>query len=79
MATSRPAIPLAPIGPTHLLCLGCGNHMRREIDRFANGKLAKIIFYCDSCQYGFEPSMVHASGQNVKYVPKEEKSVAKSV
>lgn len=47
--------------------------MRREVEKYRkavqNRQIAKIVFYCDVCQYGHEPSMIHASGQTVKYLP----------
>lgn len=64
-------IPLAPIGPTALTCLNCGKDMRREVMQYKNGKVHKIVFYCDPCKYGYEPSMVHAPGQSAKYVAPE--------
>jgi hypothetical protein len=65
-------VPLAPVTPTSLLCLGCGKLMRLEVDRYKNQKVARIVFYCDTCKYAHEPSMIHAPGQTVKYVPPAE-------
>ena len=62
---------LAPIGPVSALCFGCGNRMRLEVKRMANGKLVYpggITLYCDTCKYGHEPSMQHVSGMTVPYV-----------
>lgn len=67
------AIPsLAPVGPTDAICLGCGNHMRLVIEKFKNGKVMRLMMYCDTCQYGHEPSMDHVRGQAAKYVAPEE-------
>jgi hypothetical protein len=63
------AIPLAPIGPALLICLGCGEKMRLVIEKYKNGKVSRLVHYCDQCRYGHEPSMIHAPGQTVKYVP----------
>lgn len=66
------AIPLAPVVPTDAICLGCGNHMRLEIEKFKNGKVSRLMFYCDTCKYGHELSMQHVSGTLAPYVaPKE--------
>jgi len=65
-------VPLAPVTPTGLLCLGCGKNMRRVVHQYQNGKVSKIVFHCDTCKYAHEPSMIHAPGQTVKYVPAEE-------
>lgn len=64
-----PIVPLAPITPTHVICLGCGQFMRLHIEKYNNGKVSGIVFYCDKCQYGHKPSMIHAPGETVKYVP----------
>jgi C4-type Zn-finger protein len=61
--------PLAPITPTSAICMGCSNHMRVVIEKYKNGKLSRVMFYCDNCKYGHEPSMIHAMGQPAKYVP----------
>jgi hypothetical protein len=63
-----PIVPLAPITPTQLLCLGCGGQMRLVVEQYRNKKVSRIVFYCDSCKYGHEPSMQHAPGQTVAYV-----------
>jgi hypothetical protein len=61
-------VPLAPITPTQLICLGCGCFMRLVIQQYKNGKVSGIVFFCDICKYGHEPSMMHAPGQTVAYV-----------
>jgi len=60
---------LAPVGPTTAICLGCGNPMRLEIEKFKNGKVSRLLMYCDTCKYGHEPSMDHVRGTIAKYVP----------
>jgi hypothetical protein len=62
-------VPLAPITPTGLICLGCGKQMRLHVEQYKNGKVSRIVFYCDTCKYGHEPSMMHAPGQTVAYQP----------
>src|SRR5208337_247420 len=62
---------LAPVGPTSAICLGCGNPMRLEVEKFKNGKVARLMMYCDTCKYGHEPSMDHVRGTVAKYVPPE--------
>lgn len=66
---------LAPITPTGLICLGCGGQLRMEIEKFKNGKVSNLLAYCDTCKYGFQPSMIHAQGTNAKYIPPAEKPV----
>jgi hypothetical protein len=61
---------LAPVSPTSAICLGCGNRMRLEVEKFKNGKVSRLVLYCDTCKYGHEPSMQHVSGTQVKYEPK---------
>lgn len=71
---------LAPVGPVSALCFGCGNRMRLEVKRMANGKLVYpggVTLYCDTCKYGHEPSMQHVQGATVPYVlPKGKELVA---
>lgn len=62
-------IPLSPVTPVAAICLGCSKPMRLEVESFKNGKLSRLVMYCDTCKYGHEPSMIHIPGQTVKYVP----------
>jgi len=57
----------APLEAPNLLCHGCGNGMRRKIDRFNNGKIQAVTYYCDFCEYGFVSSMPHHNGTMGKY------------
>jgi hypothetical protein len=65
-------IPFSPITPTQLLCLGCAQHMRLVVEEYKaviqNKKVSRILFYCDTCKYGYEPSMQHATGNVIPYV-----------
>jgi predicted RNA-binding Zn-ribbon protein involved in translation (DUF1610 family) len=60
----------SPYEAPDLICPECGNTMRLEISKHANGKVQALTYFCDSCEYGFESSAVHHNGQMRKYVPK---------
>lgn len=68
MSKRTPA--LAPLEVLTLCCYECGNKMRLEIERYANGKIQGLTYYCDSCEYSFISSMPHPNGQmSNKYKP----------
>jgi hypothetical protein len=63
---------LAPVAPTSAICLGCGNRMRLEVEKYKNGKVSRLVLFCDTCKYGHEPSMQHLSGTPAPYAaPKD--------
>lgn len=51
----------------------CGKELRYELDRMGSSKVTGATYYCDTCKYGFVPSLPKANGTTVgvKYVPPE--------
>lgn len=64
---------LNPIQIPDLVCNECSQIMRRQIVPAHNGKLDKIVYYCDTekCQYALSISKEHQNAQTAKYVSPE--------
>src|ERR1700683_700003 len=63
---------LSPIMAPDLVCMTCGQIMRREITvQQSNGRLDKIMYSCDTpkCQYTVSMTKDHSNVQDDKYVP----------
>ena len=57
---------MAPIVVPSAICFTCGARMRIKID---HGKLLKVFYYCDTCEYGFDAQPYHLTGSGTKYEP----------
>lgn len=60
---------LNPIQFPDLVCTTCAAVMRKKRTVTANGKLDKILYFCDTpkCQYGLSATKEHQNGQNAAY------------
>lgn len=57
----------SPILVPHAMCANdkCGKPLRCEIEQ-TNGKITNVVYYCDSCEYGFA-GFTYLNGMPVKY------------
>jgi hypothetical protein len=65
---------LSPIALTPLVCMECSSKLRPAIYPVGRGtkpkKLDKIVYFCDTCQYGVEVTKQHVVCVNHKYEEK---------
>lgn len=63
---------LNPVVVNTALCHGCSKKMRVVVNKFKNGQIVSVYYFCDTCKYGVNESPSRLNGPPTKYDRAEE-------